>query len=42
VRRHFCDYVLNWRRTGKLDLFIYPDSTEDVGVFAIDIVEHLA
>jgi hypothetical protein len=38
----FCDYVLNWKRAGKLDLFIYPDSTQDVGVFAIDIVEHLA
>src|SRR5437899_2500574 len=46
VRRRFCEYVLAWKRTGKLDVFIeiVPMTTDDpgLGVAAIGVIEHLA
>jgi hypothetical protein len=39
LRRRFCDYVLDWKRTGKLELFIEVD--DKYAVFANQIVEAL-
>jgi len=41
-RRLFCDHVRDWKRTGKLELFIVVDHQNDISVSAIGLALALA